>query len=203
MPKKVTVCAVSAFLLSVAATGFAAAAWFQVWLNAPLEESPELQEVAFPDVAGVVAAEGDVAIDLSSLDQGGNTQLIWRCGKTLVGSRFDYSGAWNRFHGRVLIDSDAQAMRAGELHVAVTAMRGHGESPAPNAMISTVRSNQWFSVDHPTAVLTTKEIISRGRTSRVRPRASRRQPTAMALFSAQPCETRSRPQPWRSPQCPR
>ena len=92
MPKKVTVCAVSAFLLSVVATGFAAAAWFQVWLNAPLEESPELQEVAFPDVAGVVAAEGDVAFDLSSRDQGGNTQLIWRCGKTLVGSRFDYSG---------------------------------------------------------------------------------------------------------------
>ena len=161
MPKKVTVCAVSAFLLSVVATGFAAAAWFQVWLNAPLEESPELQEVAFPDVAGVVAAEGDVAFDLSSRDQGGNTQLIWRCGKTLVGSRFDYSGAWNRFHGRVLIDSEAQTMRAGELHVAVTAMRGHGESPAPNAMISTVRNNQWFSEDHPTAVLKTRDIISR------------------------------------------
>ncbi|MCK5942533.1 MAG: hypothetical protein KAI24_11220, partial [Planctomycetes bacterium] len=161
MSKKATFFLATATLLSVTALGVAGYAWYQAWLNQPLDETTATAPIEIDDVAGVTAQDGDVAFELSPIDEGGNTQLIWRCGKVLAGARFDYAGAWTRFGGRVLVDPQARALRAGELQVAVTAMRGHGESPAPNAMINTVRDNHWFAPAHPTAVLTTRAATPR------------------------------------------
>ena len=151
MSKKVTFLAVSATLLSVVAAGVAGMAWYQSWLNQPLAELPDEAVLEIGDVAGVTAQEGDVALDLTPIDAGGNTQTTWRCGKVLAGTRFDYTGAWTRLAGRVLIDPKTRALRAGELRIAVNAMRGHGEHPAPNAMINTVRDNEWFTTTTPRA----------------------------------------------------
>jgi len=151
----------TATLLSVAALGVAGFAYYQAWLNQPLDEADEAPRIEIGDVAGVAAAEGDVALELTSLDQGGNTQMLWRCGKVLAGARHDYAGAWTRLAGRALLDSKAGTLRAGELHVQVNALRGHGDHPAPNAMINTVRNNQWFAPEHPTAVLTTSSAKAR------------------------------------------
>lgn len=155
MSKKTTVLAAAACVLSIAAIGVGAVAWFEAWKNQPLAEAPGGVQVEIGDVAGVAARDGDIALELTALDEGGNTQVIWRCGKLMLGSRHDYAGAWTRLVGRALIDPGARALRAGELHVAVAAMRGHGGQPAPNAMINTVRDNRWFVPEHPTAVLTT------------------------------------------------
>lgn len=150
-----------ATLLSVTALGVAGFAYYQAWLNQPLDESETAAKVEIGDVAGIAAAEGDVALELSSLDAGGNTQMLWRCGKLLAGVRHDYAGAWTQLNGRVLLDPETRTLRAGELHVQVNAMRGHGDHPAPNAMINTVRGNQWFAPEHPTAVLTTRSATKR------------------------------------------
>jgi len=154
--------AVTATLLSITAVGVAGFAYYQSWLNQPLAEAEAVVAVEIGDVAGVRADARDVAFELSSVDEGGNTQMRWRCGKILAGVRHDYAGAWTQVTGRALIDPEASALRAGELHVAVNAMRGDGEHPAPNAMINTVRSNQWFAPEHPMAVLTTADARPRG-----------------------------------------
>lgn len=148
--------AASLTLLALVAVGVSGLAYYQAWLNQPLEEVEQATPVEISDIAGVVTNEQDAVFELSSLDDGGNTQVTWRCGKLLAGVRHDYAGAWTELNGRALVDTDAGALRAGELHIAVNAMRGHGEHPAPNAMINTVRANQWFAPDHPTAVLSTK-----------------------------------------------
>lgn len=161
MSKKVTIFAVSATLLSVVAVGMAGMAWYQSWLNQPLDEISETAAIEIGDVASVAAKDSDVALDLTPIDEGGNTQITWRCGKVLAGTRHDYSGAWPRLAGRVLIDPQTRSLRAGELQIVVNAMRGHGDHPAPNAMINTVRDNEWFAPDHPMAVLTTRMTEAR------------------------------------------
>jgi formylglycine-generating enzyme required for sulfatase activity len=145
-----------ATLLSITALGVAGFAYYQAWLNQPLEGTDPAPKAEIVDVAGVTANEADVTLELTSLDAGGNTQMLWRCGKVLAGARHDYGGAWTQLHGRALLDPKSRSLRAGELHVQVQAMRGHGDHPAPNAMINTVRENQWFAPEHPTAVLTTR-----------------------------------------------
>lgn len=162
MSKKVTFFAVSATLLSVVAIGIAGMAWYQSWLNQPLDEPADTTVLAIGDVASVAAKDGDVALDLAPIDEGGNTQATWRCGKVLAGTRYDYAGAWTRLAGRVLIDPETRSLRAGELQIAVNAMRGHGDHPAPNAMINTVRDNEWFATAHPQAVFTTQKAEARG-----------------------------------------
>ncbi|HEB53328.1 MAG TPA: YceI family protein, partial [bacterium] len=152
---------VATTLLSVAALGVAGFAYYQAWLNQPLEEADEPAAVEIGDVAGVAAAPGELALELRAQDEGGNTQMLWRCGKVLAGVRHDYVGAWTRLTGRVLVDPQSRTLRAGELHVVVNAMRGHGEHPAPNAMINTVRANQWFAPEHPMAVLKTRRVRPR------------------------------------------
>ncbi|MEC9048000.1 MAG: SUMF1/EgtB/PvdO family nonheme iron enzyme [Planctomycetota bacterium] len=145
--------AVFVTLIALTALGVSGFAYYQAWLNQPLEDAEQVAPAEIGDVAGVVAAAGDAVFELTSIDDGGNTQMLWRCGKRLAGVRHDYVGAWTSLNGRALVDPKSGALRAGELHVAVNAMRGHGEHPAPNAMINTVRANQWFAPDHPTAVL--------------------------------------------------
>ncbi|MCA8975117.1 MAG: SUMF1/EgtB/PvdO family nonheme iron enzyme [Planctomycetes bacterium] len=144
---------IATFALALGAFGLGGMAWYQAWLIQPLDQVTELAPVAIGDVAGVAAEPGDVTFELSARDGGGNTELLWHCGKVLAGVRSDYCGAWRQLQGRLLIDPKAAILRAGELHVAVAAMRGHGEHPAPNALINTVRDNQWFLPEHPTAVL--------------------------------------------------
>ena len=78
-------------------------------------------------------------LELASLDEGGNTQVIWRCGKVLLGQRHDYCAAWTQVQGALLYDPTRRALRAGEIHIAVGAMRGHGREPAPNALIQSLR----------------------------------------------------------------
>lgn len=145
--------AVTATLISLTAAGVAGFAYYQAWLNQPLDEAEETALTEIGDIAGVAAADGDVVLDLTPRDDGGNTQLIWRCGKLLAGARYDYAGAWTRFQGKALIDPAAGALRAGELQIAVQAMRGHGDKPAPNALINTVRDNHWWLPEQPTAAL--------------------------------------------------
>jgi formylglycine-generating enzyme required for sulfatase activity len=147
--------AVFVTLIALTAVGISGFAYYQAWLNQPLEDTDPVAPVEIGDVAGVAAAEGDALFELTSLDDGGNTQMLWRCGKLLAGVRHDYAGAWTALTGRALVDPQSGSLRAGELHVAVNAMRGDGEHPAPNAMINTVRANQWFAPEHPTAVLST------------------------------------------------
>lgn len=161
MPTKTTVLAATATVLSVVALGVAVVAWIEAWMNQPLDEAPEAAPIEIGDIAGVVARDSDIAIDLTPFDEGGNTQVIWRCGKVLAGSRFDYAGAWTHLGGRVLIDPTTRTLRAGELHITLAAMRGHGDHPAPNAMINTVRSNQWFVPEHANAVLTAFDVKAR------------------------------------------
>jgi len=158
-----------ATMLSLLAIGLAGFAYYQVWVDQPLNEIEEYEHADIGDVADVKAVDGDVLLDLTPRDEGGNTQLVWRCGKVLAGMRSDYAGAWTSLRGKALIDGKARTLRAGELHVAVNAMRGHGASPAPNAMINTVRENQWFDPDHPTAIL---------KIARVTPRSGENQATA-------------------------
>ncbi len=153
--------AFSATLISLTSLGVAGFAYYQAWLNQPLQDAGAAPAVEIGDVAGVKANDRDVELALTSFDEGGNTQMLWRCGKLLAGVRHDYAGAWTQLTGRALVDPDAEALRAGELHVTVNAMRGHGEHPAPNAMINTVRANQWFAPAHPTAVLTTSVARAR------------------------------------------
>ena len=150
MPRKALWLSVLACLLSLAALGVGGVAWMKAWMNQPLE-APELGDPIDP--GGELAAEGQLRLELSSLDEGGNTQVIWHCGKSLMGSRSDYTGAWSRLRGWLLLEPESRALRAGELHLAVASLRGHGAHPAPNALINTVRENQWFlESEHPTAV---------------------------------------------------
>ena len=106
--------AVTATLISLTAAGVAGFAYYEAWLNQPLEEAAETALIEIGDVAGVAAEDGDVVLDLTPRDDGGNTQLIWRCGKLLAGARYDYAGAWTRFQGKALIDPAAGALRAGD-----------------------------------------------------------------------------------------
>ncbi|MFO1052452.1 MAG: SUMF1/EgtB/PvdO family nonheme iron enzyme [Planctomycetota bacterium] len=153
MSKKLTTLSVLAFLVAVAALVVAGLAWFQAWKNQPLDEVKPVAPVAIADIAGVRAEPGDVTFDLSSLDAGGNTQVIWHCGKVLAGVRSDYAAAWTDLQGKLLVSGTSHALRAGEIHLAVGAMRGHGGHPAPNALINTVRSDRWFlEQEHPLAV---------------------------------------------------
>lgn len=161
MSKKVTFFVVSATFLSVVAVGVAGMAWYQSWLNQPLDESSDAVAIEIGDVAGVVAKESDVVLDLTPIDEGGNAQATWRCGKVLAGTRYDYTGVWPQFLGRVLVDPQTRSLRAGELQIVVNTMRGHGDNPAPNAMINTVRDNEWFAPDHPMATITTQSVEAR------------------------------------------
>ena len=79
--------AVTATLISLTAAGVAGFAYYQAWLNQPLDKAEETAFAEIGDVAGVAAADGDVVLDLTPRDDGGNTQLIWRCGKLLAGAR--------------------------------------------------------------------------------------------------------------------
>jgi formylglycine-generating enzyme required for sulfatase activity len=163
MPRKSTVFSLIACLLSVLALGIAGTLGVRAWFDQPLAEPGLAAAVEIGDVAGVPAAAGDFTLELSALDQGGNTQLTWHCGKVVVGMRSDYSGAFTHLQGRLLCGREPLALRAGEIHVSVGSMRGHGEHPAPNALINTVRANRWFlEAEHPTAVF---------RVAAVRPRA--------------------------------
>lgn len=153
---------IAACVLAFVALGVGGMAWWQAWLNQPLVQVPPTPAIAITDVAGVTANDGDRAFDLASLDEGGNTQVIWHCGKTLAGVRSDYAAAWIRVQGRVLVTPATRTLRAGEIHVAVGAMRGHGEHPAPNALLNTVRANGWFlEAEHPTAVFRASAIAAR------------------------------------------
>ena len=162
MSKKIAALAIAGCVLSVAALGVAGMAWWQAWLDQPLEKATLADPIEIGDVAGVPADDGDLAIELRSLDDGGNTQLIWHCGKRMAGTRSDYAAAWTQVQGRVLLAPATRTLRAGEIHVTVGAMRGHGSHPAPNALINTVRSNRWFLLDeHPTAVIRGSSIVPR------------------------------------------
>lgn len=161
MPKFSTVFTAGTFLLAGTALGVAVAAWLQAWSNQPIVAAKAAAPVLIGDVAGVKAAPGDLALDLTPFDAGGNTQLIWHCGKVLMGSRSDYSGAFTQLQGRVLLDPKARTLRAAELHVTLAAMRGHGDHPAPNALINTVQEQGWFLDDQPTAVLRTQQVTPR------------------------------------------
>ena len=162
MPKKATSLSVAACLLSLIALGVGGVAWMQAWMNQPIAAPGPGEPIELGDVAAVATAEGDLRLDLSSLDEGGNTQVIWHCGKSLLGSRHDFSGAWGSLGGWLLLAPSARELRAGELHIALGSMRGHGAHPAPNALINTVRENQWFLEDeHPTAVFRGSTITPR------------------------------------------
>ncbi len=148
--------------MSIAALGVGAMAWVQAWMNQPIAAPVHGDAVEIADVSGVRAARGDRTLDLVSRDEGGNTQVTWHCGKTLMGSRHEYTGAWSHVAGRLLLAPESRTLRAGELHLSVDAMRGHGAHPAPNALINTVRENQWFLVrEHPTAVLRSRSFTPR------------------------------------------
>ncbi|MBI5853249.1 MAG: SUMF1/EgtB/PvdO family nonheme iron enzyme [Planctomycetes bacterium] len=163
MSKKIAALAIAGCTLSLVALGVAGMAWWQSWLDQPLEKAPLAAPIEIGDVAGVTATDGDLALELRSLDDGGNTQLIWHCGKRMAGMRYDYAAAWTQVQGRVLLTPATHTLRAGEIHVTIGAMRGHGAHPTPNALINTVRANRWFLLDeHPTAVIRGSSIVPRG-----------------------------------------
>lgn len=162
MSKKLVALLVATCVLSLAALGVGGMAWFQAWMNQPLEEPVLSEPVEIFDVAGVPANEGDLGLDLTALDEGGNTQVIWHCGKLMAGARYDYAGAWTHLQGKLLVTPATRTLRAGEIHIAVGAMRGHGQHPAPNALINTVRANRWFLEDeHPHAVFRCSTVVPR------------------------------------------
>lgn len=161
MPKFATFLTAGTLLLSAAALGVAGLAWMQAWMNQPVAAPKAAAPVEIVDVAGVPAAPTDLALDLTPFDAGGNTQLLWHCGKVLMGSRADYTGAFTQLQGRVLLDPKARTLRAAELHVTLAAMRGHGEHPAPNALINAVQEQGWFLDEQPTAVLRTSKVTLR------------------------------------------
>ena len=92
--KKANLPALAACLLALAALGVAGMAWFEAWANQPLESPVLGGPLGVADSAGVPLADGELRLDLVSLDEGGNTEAIWHCGKVLMGSRHDYTGAW-------------------------------------------------------------------------------------------------------------
>lgn len=152
MSKKIAALAASACVLSIAGLGLGGWAWYTAWLNQPLAEAVEAELVTTEDVAGVTPGAGDLVFELRSLDEGGNTELSWHCGKTLAGVRSEYGGAWTHLRGRLLLERATRTLRAGELMLSVGAMRGHGGHPAPAALINTLRDHGWFLTEqHPRA----------------------------------------------------
>ncbi len=162
MPKKATCLSAATLVVSLAALGVGGAAWLRAWMNQPLADPAAGGEFDPLDPAALPVAEGDLRLDLSSLDEGGNTQVVWHCGKSVLGTRSDYSGAWTRLRGWVLLTPATRTLKAGELEVALGSMRGHGTHPAPNALINTVRENRWFlEEEHPTAVFRGRALVPR------------------------------------------
>ena len=162
MIKKANLLSVAACALALAALGVAGMAWFEAWANQPLEDPAPRARLKAGDAAYVPLATGDLRLDLASLDEGGNTEALWHCGKTLLGARHDYSGAWGHLGGWVVFSPASRTLRAAELRLSVGSLRGHGRSPAPGALINTVRKNQWFlEEEHPLAVFRAKTIAPR------------------------------------------
>ena len=65
MPKKTTVLAAAACVLSVAALGVGAAAWFQAWMNQPLDEPPPTAPIEIGDVVLCMGASIGLATGMA------------------------------------------------------------------------------------------------------------------------------------------
>ena len=71
--------AASLTLLALVAVGVSGLAYYQAWLNQPLEEVEQATPVEISDIAGVVTNEQDAVFELSSLDDGGNQYCCCCC----------------------------------------------------------------------------------------------------------------------------
>lgn len=112
---------------------------------------------------------GDLAVELKSELQGGNTQLVWQTGKVQFGQRHDFDGTWTSLGGGVVYNPDEQALKALEVVIVIESFNSYGsEQPAPGGLVNTVLGigaaggDPWFKwEDHPNAVFTANEFASK------------------------------------------
>jgi len=76
MFKKANLLSLAACLLALAALGVAGMAWFEAWANQPLADPVLGGPLGVADSAGAPLADGELRLNLVSLDEGGNTEAI-------------------------------------------------------------------------------------------------------------------------------
>jgi len=109
---------------------------------------------------------GDLAVELKSELQGGNTQLVWETGKVQFGQRHDFDGTWTSLGGGVVYNPDEQVLKALEVNILIKSFNSYGsEHPAPGGLVNTVLGlgaaggDPWFNwEDHPNAVFTATQF---------------------------------------------
>ena len=134
-----------------------------------VEVQSDLSEVAGykPD-----AKAGDLAVELKSEMQGGNTKLIWETGKLMGGKRYDFDGTWTSLGGAVVYQPEAKAIKALEVVIVIESFNSYGsESPAPGGLVNTVIGkgtppptgfDPWFNIkDHPNATFKATEFVAK------------------------------------------
>lgn len=154
--------AVAALLVGGAGLGYSL---YQGFMNQErIEPVGEVTAVDLAEVAGYTpdAEAGDLAIPLVHELSGGNTKLLWHCGKELNG-RHEFTGTWDRLSGAIVFNPELQQLKAIEVRILIASIVGYGaEHPAPPALTNTLIKDQWFnSESHPEAVFTASEFVMR------------------------------------------
>jgi len=155
--------AVAALALGGAGLGYSL---YQGFMNQErIEPTGEVTAIDLTKVAGYEpdAEAGDLSISLSHELQGGNTKLLWNCGKVLTGKRQDFTGTWDRLGGAIVFNPKLQQLKALEVRILIASIVGYGSTqPAPPPLTNTLIKEQWFNTnDHPEATLTATEFVAR------------------------------------------
>lgn len=124
-----------------------------------------LGEYELATVAGYDKAQGDKAVELNPLMNGGTTQVVWHVAKNKPnGDRMAFDGTWSVHTGGLVFDPAAQELKALELVVQADSIAGYGaEHAAPDLLIRTVTGQTvaptWFDIEnHPTITFTATQF---------------------------------------------
>ncbi len=152
MSRKTTAALVAALGINFALAG---GALMLANLNKPTAFDLETDFAAGPSdltqVAGraVKSEAGELAIPLKAAQLGGNTRIVFTCGKdTGGGTREVHEGTWDQITGGILYDAEKQVLHAVEAIFDTRSLRTDAQGLTNTVTVK----EQWFDIDnHPLA----------------------------------------------------
>lgn len=104
----------------------------------------------------VDAAAGELAIPLMAAQQGGNTRIVFTCGKdTGGGTREVHEGTWDQITGGILYNSEEKTLHAVEAVFDTRSLRTDAQGLTTTVTVK----EKWFDIDnHPLATFVCSDI---------------------------------------------